>query len=177
MRRIWFAGALAAVGAVALAPGLVTRVGSDQAAVARTLDRRAEPEFVVRTAVQRAYPPQKVVYQISDDGGTWNRHYISVLNNVRNHLTVMGKDNVEIVVVTHSDGVNLLQRAATDQRLQGYIANLKEQGVKFVVCAITLRSRRIDPDTLFEVFEEDIVPSGVVEIVYLQQQGYGYLRP
>jgi len=131
----------------------------------------------VTAGVVHPYPTQKVVYQISDDGGIWNRHYIAALNNMRNHVTVMGRDKLELVVVLHSDGVNLLLRAATDQRLQGYIASLKEHGVKFLVCAITLTSRKIDPHSLFEVFEEDIVPSGVVEIAYLQQQGFAYIRP
>jgi hypothetical protein len=41
-----------------------------------------------------------------------------------------------------------------------------------------LRGRKISYENdLFEVFEEDIVPSGVAEVSYLQQQGYTYIKP
>ena len=50
--------------------------------------------------------------------------------------------------------------------------------MSFLVCNNTLTSRKIDYENdLFEVFEDDIVPSGVAELSYLEQQGYTYIKP
>jgi intracellular sulfur oxidation DsrE/DsrF family protein len=57
------------------------------------------------------------------------------------------------------------------------IANLKNQGVTFKICANTLKGRKVELDYLYDADESDIVPSGVAEIAHLQGQGFGYLRP
>ena len=36
---------------------------------------------------------------------------------------------------------------------------------------------RLDLDLFFDVFAEDIVPSGVAELSHLQMQGYTYIKP
>ena len=78
----------------------------------------------------------------------------------------------------HGDGVNILRDAVKDLKLQGEVTNLKNQKVAFEVCANTLKGRKIDPDKdLFEVGKEDIVPSGVAELSYLQGKGYTYIKP
>ncbi|MGD9670924.1 MAG: DsrE family protein [Hyphomicrobiaceae bacterium] len=124
------------------------------------------------------YGKQKVVYHINFDGGENDKAYIVALKNVQNHINAVGKDNIELKVVLHGDGVNLLRDAVKDLKLQGEVSNLKSQKVVFNVCANTLKGRKIDPDKdLFEVFKEDIVPSGVAELSYLQGQGYTYVKP
>jgi len=53
---------------------------------------------------------------------------------------------------------------------------LKNQGVSFEVCEITLRNRKLKKDQFIP--EATFVPSGVAEITRLQQRdGYAYLRP
>ena len=100
------------------------------------------------------------------------------LRNIQNHINAVGKDNIEVKVVMHGNGVGLLQLAKTDLTLQGNVTNLKTQNVKFDVCANTLKGRKIDKDKdLFEVYDEDIVPSGVAELSRLQQMGYTYVKP
>ncbi len=81
-------------------------------------------------------------------------------------------------IVLHGDGVYMLRDAVKNLKLQGAVTNLKTQKVAFNVCANTLKGRKLDPDTdLFEVFKEDIVPSGVAELSYLQGQGFTYVKP
>ncbi|MFV0369311.1 MAG: DsrE family protein [Hyphomicrobiaceae bacterium] len=124
------------------------------------------------------YGKQKVVYHINYDGGEGGKKYKAALRNVKNHIEAIGKDNVEIRVVLHGDGVNLLRDAAKDLNLQGNVSNLKTQNVIFNVCANTLKGRKIDPDKdLFEVFKDDIVPSGVAELAYLEAKGFSYIKP
>ena len=117
--------------------------------------------------------PDKVVYHLNSgleqasDG----------LRNIRNHLEVNPK--AQIVVVAHALGVDYLMKGAKDRNGNPYdvaVEQLVLQGVRFDVCEITLRNRKLSreqfiPEALF-------VPSGVAEITRLQQrEGYAYLRP
>ena len=61
--------------------------------------------------------------------------------------------------------------------MQATIANLKSQGVKFSVCANTLKGRKVSLDQLYDAEKADVVPSGVAEIAHLQSQGFAYMRP
>jgi len=50
------------------------------------------------------------------------------------------------------------------------------KGVKFQVCEITLRNRKLKKDQF--ILGVEFVPSGVVQITHLQQkEGYAYLKP
>jgi uncharacterized protein len=118
--------------------------------------------------------PQKVVYHIN---GNDPKLLNAALGNVKNHLNGVGEDNITLAVVLHGDGVELLKLAVDDINLQGKVAGLRGQKVKFLVCGNTLKSRQIKLEDLFEVAETDVVPSGVVELATLQQQGYAYIKP
>lgn len=124
------------------------------------------------------YGKQKVVYHINYDGGEGDKAYIVALKNVQNHINAVGKENIEVKVVLHGDGVFLLRDAVQNLKLQGEVSNLKTQKVVFDVCANTLKGRNLNADKdLFEVFPDDIVPSGVAELSRLQALGYTYIKP
>jgi len=116
---------------------------------------------------------EKVVYHVNDsDSAT------AALRNVGNHLDATdGK--AKIVVVTHAKGIDFLLDGAQDKNGNPYsipVEKLKAQGVDFRVCAITLKTRKIDPKRVIP--EARIVPSGVAEIGKLQtREGYVYLKP
>ncbi|MDP0928701.1 DsrE family protein [Paracoccus onubensis] len=127
---------------------------------------------------EATYAPQKVVYHINSDGGEDGAGYKPALNNIRNHINAVGAENLDLRVIMHGDGLELLQAAVDDQQLQGIIAGLKNDGVQFLVCNNTLTGRNIDPETdLFDVWPEDIVPSGVAELGKLQAEGFAYIKP
>ena len=125
------------------------------------------------TSLKDPVGPDKVVYHLNSgleqasDG----------LRNIRNHLEVNPK--AQIVVVAHALGVDYLMKGAKDRNGNPYdvaVEQLVNEGVRFDVCEITLRNRKLTrnqfiPEALF-------VPSGVAEITRLQQrEGYAYLRP
>lgn len=125
-----------------------------------------------------AYEPQKVVYHINYQGGEEDRAYRAAMRNVQNHINAVGAENLDLKVVLHGDGLGLLMAARNDERLQTQVGSLKGQNVSFHVCDNTLRGREISySDDLYDVWEEDIVPSGVAELSRLQQQGYTYIKP
>jgi intracellular sulfur oxidation DsrE/DsrF family protein len=124
------------------------------------------------------YGVQQVVYHINSPGGDGDRYYFASMRNVQNHSNAVGADNLEVAVVMHGNGVGLAGNALANTELQTVIASLKGQGVAFVVCANTLNGRGIDyASDLYDVWEEDIVPSGVAELSRLQAMGYTYIHP
>ena len=133
---------------------------------------------VVHAQASDRYGQQKVVYHINFKGGENSRAYRGSMRNIQNHINAVGVENLETRIVLHGDGLGLTQAAVDDQQLQTQLLGLKEQGVQVLICANTLAGRDIDYENdLFDVYEEDIVPSGVAELSYLQQQGYTYIRP
>lgn len=115
---------------------------------------------------------EKVVYHF--DSGI--EQATKGLRNINNHLEVDPK--AKIIAVAHADGVDFLMEGAKD-RLGPFDARVQElmsRGVKFQVCEITLRNRKLKKDQF--IIGVDFVPSGVVQITHLQQkEGYAYLKP
>lgn len=129
-------------------------------------------------APSERYGSQKVVYHINYNGGEEDKKWRGAMKNIQNHINAVGAENMEIKVVLHGNGVNMLKSAKTNEALQMDITSLKTQAVNFHVCNNTLTGRKISyEDDLFEVFEDDIVPSGVAELSHLQQQGFTYIKP
>ena len=126
-------------------------------------------------AIAEDYPPQKVVYQ--NNGSTNPEYYRHFLANITNHLNAVGRNNIELVVVDHGDGLSLLTEAETDPALARKIDTLRGEGVRFLICANTLQSRNLTLDQLYGAKDEDVVQSGVAEIARLEQQGFAYLHP
>ena len=123
------------------------------------------------------YGKQKVVYHINYDGES-GTSYRAALGNIQNHINAVGAENIEVKVVMHGDGLGILMAAKMDDAIQTRVGGLKAQNVKFEVCANTLRGRNISwENDLYDVWEEDIVPSGVAELSRLQQMGYTYIKP
>lgn len=117
--------------------------------------------------------PDKVVYHISDT----ERQTKLALQYIRNHLEVNPK--AKIVVVTHALGVDFLREGLRDKNGNPYnvpVEDLDFRGVRFLVCGITLRERKMKQSDFIP--EAKFVPSGVAEIARLQQrEGYAYIRP
>jgi len=123
------------------------------------------------------YGKQKVVYHINYPGGEADKKYLGAMRNIQNHINAVGKENVDLKVVIHGNGIFLLKSAKDAGKVQTAVANLRSQSVGFSVCANTLKGKKIGLDDLYEVFDEDVVPSGVAELTYLQQKGYTYIKP
>lgn len=124
------------------------------------------------------YGKQKVVYHVNYEGGPESKKYRGAMRNIQNHINAVGAENMEIKVVLHGNGVGLLKSAVQNDQLQTAVGSLKGQNVEFQVCNNTLKGRKISyTDDLYDVWEEDIVPSGVAELSRLQQMGYTYIKP
>ena len=121
-----------------------------------------------------ALAQEKVVYHIDDA----EIQGLKALRNVRNHLDVAPK--TKIVVVSHAEGVDFLFEGAKDPKSQAeyapLISALKNEGVTFEVCEITMKRRGLNKDQF--VMDADFVESGVVRLTELQsREHYAYIKP
>lgn len=93
------------------------------------------------------------------------------LGNIENILKEAPDAKIE--VVSHGEGMTLIQKSKSEHAEK--IAALIKQGVQFVGCENTMQKKSIEKgDVLTGV---TTVPSGAVEVLRKQQEGYGYFRP
>jgi len=125
------------------------------------------------TAATGSVAPDKVIYHLNQG----NEQASDALRNINNHLEV--NPAAKIVVITHAKGVDFLMSDAVDKNGNPYnvpVEALKAKGVRFDVCEITLKSRKIDKAKFIP--EVTYVPSGVAEVAKLQaREGYVYVKP
>ena len=126
----------------------------------------------IATAADEA--KRKVVYHVNGDDP---KQQTGALRNVQNHINAVGKENLDLRMVMHGNGVSMVllpdalekvkgfKSANATPQMQATIDGLKDQGVQFKVCANTLTGRKVDMDNdLYMVEQADIVPSGVAEL-------------
>jgi len=142
--------------------------------------------IVAGSSFAGAYEKQKVVYHINYDDP---KSQAGAMRNIQNHINAVGKENLDLKVVLHGKGLSLLldpdnaadtklPRGNADAGMQAKIAGLKDQGVKFNICANTLKGKKVDLENdLYDATQADVVPSGVAELAKLQAQGYTYIKP
>ena len=128
---------------------------------------------------------QKVVYHVNGDDPKQQK---AALGNIQNHINAIGKDNLDLRVVMHGDGLSLIlvpegvagskMKAgnATDE-MAARIDTLKGQGISFKVCNNTIKGRQIDKANLYGMEVADIVPSALAVVAILPSQGFAYIKP
>ena len=120
-------------------------------------------------ATSLAADKSKLVIQVSEnDPATWNL----ALNNAKNIQKDVGKDNVELEIVAFGPGINMLK---VESEAAARVNEAVDSGVKVMACQNTMRSQKLNKEDMNAKI--GYVPSGVVEIMQRQQQGYAYLRP
>ena len=127
---------------------------------------------VLAGAGTMAQAQEAVVYHIDNA----EAQAVKGLRNVRNHLSV--DPQAKITVVTHANGVDFLMEGAKDPQggaFAGPVAALVAQGVKFEICEITLKNRKLSKDQFLQ--EAAYTPSGVVRLAKLQKAGAAYIKP
>lgn len=103
----------------------------------------------------------KVIFHI-DDLGRW----FITKGNVKNLLDI--DDSVEVVVVVNGPAI----KGYLDDSHADFIAR---KDVEFHACKNAMNSNDIKESDLPENVK--VVPAGVYDIVQLQDQGYGYIKP
>lgn len=103
-----------------------------------------------------------------------------VLNNVENvtaYYAAQG-DTAEIEVVAYGPGLTMLidGKSPVADRIEQM--SLAQDGLTFTACANTIAGmEKKTGETVALLSEATVVPSGVVRLIELQEQGYAYVRP
>jgi uncharacterized protein len=128
--------------------------------------------LVLLGAAATTVAQDKVVYHINDT----QSQALATLRNIRNHLDTDPK--AQITVVTHAFGVDFLMEGMKDRSEAPFaatVAALRNRGVKFEICEITLKNRNLKREQFIP--EADFTPSGVVRLTKLQLDGHAYIKP
>jgi uncharacterized protein len=109
-----------------------------------------------------------IVVQLNTaDTASWS----SIIGNIKN-IQKAWPTNLNIEVVVHGKAIDFLVKDKT------FFANdiqlLANQGIKFNACQNTMRKHNITTDMLLNV--AGTVPSGVVEVLTKQEEGWSYLK-
>ena len=110
----------------------------------------------------------RALFQVTDDDpARWNM----ILNNMQNLRDGVGGEGVEIELVAYGPGIIMLK---ADASVKQRIAEAVKSGVTVNACLHTMNGMKLTPvDMLSEI---SYVPSGVVEVMRKQQQGWAYIR-
>jgi len=94
------------------------------------------------------------------------------LKNVANMLKEVG-ETFEVEVVCHGGGIGLLVKEQSQHSAE--VERLIKAGVRFAACENTMRDKSISKESLLPGVVT--VPSGAVEIIRKQHEGYSYFKP
>jgi intracellular sulfur oxidation DsrE/DsrF family protein len=115
-----------------------------------------------------ASPRNRALFQVTDnDPARWNM----ILNNMANLREGVGSEGADIELVAYGPGILMLK---ADSPAKQRIAEALKSGVSVNACQHTMHGFKLAPaDMLPEI---GYVPSGVVEVMKKQQQGWAYIR-
>ena len=109
----------------------------------------------------------KIVFQLSSDDTLVHKGLMRQLNNV-----LSAAPDSKIVVICHGPGINMLMLENT--LVLDKIRLLKTKEVTFTACENTLREKNISKDKI--ITEAGFVPSALIQIVSLQEEGWSYIK-
>ena len=110
----------------------------------------------------------RALFQVTDnDPARWNM----ILNNMTNLKEGVGSEGVEVELIAYGPGILMLK---ADSPVKHRIADAMKSGVHVNACQNTMDGMKLTPaDTQPAI---GYVPSGVVEVMKKQQQGWAYIR-
>ena len=128
----------------------------------------AQPTATPAPATATAAAKEKAIFAVSDaDPQKWSL----TLGNIGNALDGIGKENADIELVVYGPGIVMLKK---DSAVAGQIAAAVASGVRIVACRNSMRGFKIEPADLAPGVV--VVPSGVVELIRREHDGYAYVR-
>ncbi len=103
----------------------------------------------------------------SGDEGDWNL----LIGNIHNLIAGLPAGSVEVEVVAYSSGLNFVKKTSS---AAAEIQALESKNVRFTACENSMRAQHVTAADLIPGV--DPVPSGIVEVVTKQEQGWTYVK-
>jgi uncharacterized protein len=120
-------------------------------------------------APERQGQGNKLVIQVSENEP---QNWGLVLNNAHNVLSAVPAGSADLEVVVFGPGISMLKLGSP---VGDRVAAAMKSGIRIVACQNTMRGMHLTPADMLPNI--GYVPSGVVELMQKQQQGYAYIRP
>jgi intracellular sulfur oxidation DsrE/DsrF family protein len=102
------------------------------------------------------------------------------LNNAKNIIEFYKAkgEPVAIEIVTYGPGLHMLRADTSPVKDRIAPMALENQNLKFIACANTQANQsKAEGKQVTLISEATVMPSGVVRLMELQNQGYAYIRP
>jgi intracellular sulfur oxidation DsrE/DsrF family protein len=124
--------------------------------------------FALPAASQAQAAKNRALFQVTDnDPARWNM----IHPHMANLREGVGSEGAEIELVAYGPGLLMLK---ADSPVRQRVAEALKTGVKVNACQNTMQGMKLVPaDMLPDI---GYVPSGVVEVMKKQQQGWAYIR-
>lgn len=109
----------------------------------------------------------KVVMQVTEGDSLTQLAVIGQVRNIKKQLP-----DAQIEVVCHANALDMLLKAGS--KVASHITELTTQNVRFAACENTMARKKATREDL--VPGADTVPSGLVEIILKQEEGWSYIK-
>ena len=111
----------------------------------------------------------KLVLQVSDgEPGKW----ALALNNAKNVQAEIGAGKVDIEIVAYGPGLGMLK---ADALISNRVTEAVQSGIRVVACENTMTVQKLTKADMHSA--ASYAPSGVVQIMTRQSEGWAYVRP
>ena len=111
----------------------------------------------------------RLVLQVSDgEPGKW----ALALNNAKNVQAEIGAGKVDIEIVAYGPGIGMLK---ADALISNRVTEAVQSGIRVVACENTMTVQKLTKADMHSA--ASYAPSGVVQIMTRQSEGWAYVRP
>ena len=111
----------------------------------------------------------KLVLQVSDgEPAKW----ALALNNAKNVQAEIGAGKVDIEIVAYGPGIGMLK---ADALISNRVTETVQSGIRVVACENTMTVQKLTKADMHSA--ASYAPSGVVQIMTRQSEGWAYVRP
>lgn len=132
---------------------------------------------LLMTAGQSMAEKIHIAFHVDENDPAVMNMALNNAQNVQNYYAAQG-DEAVIEIVAYGPGLNMFVAGKSPVADRISTMSLEIDDITFSACGNTHRkmSQKAGSDVAL-VPEAQIVPSGVVQLVTLQQKGYAYIRP
>jgi len=119
----------------------------------------------------------KIAVQVNDNNPATMNIALNNIANTQSYYAAKGEP-VEIELVAYGPGLHMLRADTSPVKDRIAAMALEIEGLKFSACANTMAGMtKKEGKEPALISEAGIVPSGVVRLVELQEEGYAYVKP
>ena len=137
----------------------------------------AQTESKPAKSVTKAKATHKVAIQVSDNDKAQMNLALNNAKNVIEYYKDKGEP-VAIEIVTYGPGLHMLRADTSPVKDRIAPMALENRNLKFIACANTQANQsKAEGKPVTLISEATVMPSGVVRLMELQNQGYAYIRP